>query len=206
MPRARRCSSPGLRSRRPAIGTSSMCGRRDAACSSRAAAVGAREDEDRHLRHVEQEAAIEIHAPASGDDDLSGMAREPELRPERHQLRMPDGKEDLLALRRLSSRHHGIGRDPRQPLVNQMLIDGSAAELRRIVRARVPVARLHEHERYQRRAGGGGFRVCRDVERTVVEASRPRTADADPSGARSPVVDRLERHQRGAFRFTHLPI
>src|SRR2546426_4040056 len=48
--------------------------------------------------------------------------------------------------RSLRAGQDGVGRDARQPLVNQMFVGGAATERRRIRRSGVAVARSDEHE------------------------------------------------------------
>ncbi len=106
------------------------------------------------------------------------------------------------AARRFRAGHHRVGRDPRQPLVDQVLVGLAAAEVRGVRRAGVAVGRLHEDEAARRPR-----RVWRrrHVEVAVEEAPRPVVADRErirPAAHRTAVTygGRLASSASRSFR------
>ena len=87
------------------------------------------------------------------------------------------------------AREYAVRRDSRQTFVDQMLVRGTAAEIFRIRRARVAVARLHEHQRDRRCR----LRRIEDVEGSAEMLARPFVADCRHREPARVVFDGLER-------------
>ncbi len=132
----------------------------------------ARDDEHRHVRHVEDQIVVHPEMPAAADDDLRRMTRPPEGGAQRDDLRMPYGKEHVGAAGRMRPGEDRVGVHPGEPFVHQVMIRLAAAERGRIVRHGVAVSRLDEHE-IDRPAVG----MRRPVERPAEACARPRGRD-----------------------------
>jgi hypothetical protein len=136
---------------------------------------GARDGDQDHaqLGDVEHQSLFERQTLQRGDD-LHRMPRQPHRRAQLHELGAPHRQHEVAAANRARACQHGVGRHAREPFVDQMPVGVAAAERRRVPRAGVAVARLHEDEARRgpfRRRGG------REIERAVEQRPRPRVAD-----------------------------
>ncbi len=116
-----------------------------------------------------QEALLDIHTP-NGCHDLDGIAGLSERRTETDQFGMPDTKHDVSASYRLRASEDGIGGHLRESFVDRVLVGLTASKREGIVRAGVPVNRLHED---QTTGGAPAVGRGRDVELATVDVPRP---------------------------------
>ena len=125
---ARSVRNAAARSSGVGITTVSIHGRARSASRIAAAAARARViDDHAQLGHVEHQAGVERNAAQRGDD-LRRMPRQAQRRAQRDELRVPDREHEVAAAERFGARQHRVGRDARQPLVDQMLVGLAAAE------------------------------------------------------------------------------
>src|SRR4051794_35323193 len=91
-----------------------------------------RQEEDRHVGDVEEARAVEVEMAVGGEDNLRGMTRESEVAAKGDELGMPDGEEHVAA-RGAGAGEHGVSGDARESFIQEMQVEGPAAEGRWIV-------------------------------------------------------------------------
>src|SRR5204862_8056051 len=99
------------------------------------------------LRRIEKQ-AIEGE-PALRGDNVDWMPWQTEGLAQGDELVVPGREHDAPVADRSGASQDRIGRDSREPLVNQVFVGLAAAQQRRIVRDRVAAPRLDKDEAYR---------------------------------------------------------
>ena len=126
-----------------------------------------------HVRNVEQQ-SVDVESAAFRHDDLGRMTWQIDRFAERDQLRVPYG-EERIPMDTARSSENSIGRNTRQPFVDQMLIRGAATERAWILPASIAILRLDENQRRR----GLWSAWTHNAEVASIVQSAPRIADSE---------------------------